>query len=164
MLNRIFPKQIDNTYRGYWLALWIYVPIILMKFAMGINVAGVNPWISNMYILKEVDGVPLDTFGAEAGSTIVYMAASWALGLLLLSSLGLLVLIRYRAMIPLMFLVLSIEQVGRKGISLMNPIVRAVESQGLAPGAIVNWALTAALIVGLALSLARRKDERENTL
>lgn len=164
MLNRIFPKQIDNTYRGYWLALWIYVPIILMKFAMGFNVAGVNPWISNIYILKEVDGVPLDTFGAEAGSTIVYMAASWALGLLLLSSLGLLVFIRYRAMIPLMFLVLSIEQVGRKGISLMNPIVRAVESQGLSPGAMVNWALTAALIVGLVLSLVPRKDARESTL
>jgi hypothetical protein len=159
MLSRLFPKQIDNAYRGYWLALWIYVPIVLMKFAMGINVSGMNPWISNADILKDVDGVPLDTFGAEAGSMIVYMAASWALGLLLLSSIGLLVLIRYRAMIPLMFLVLTIEQVGRKGISLMNPIVRAVETHGLSPGVLVNWGLTAGLVIGLVLSLAARREE-----
>jgi hypothetical protein len=46
----------------------------------------------------------------------------------------------------------------------LNPVVRAVEHQGLTPGAMVNWALSAALIVGLVLSLVPRKDARESSL
>ncbi|MCE9522397.1 MAG: hypothetical protein K8S25_08200 [Alphaproteobacteria bacterium] len=156
MFNRLLPVQIDNAYRGYWLALLFYVPVVLMKFTMGLNVAGLNPWVNNRDILSGVDGIPLDTFGAPAASMIVFSSASWALGLLLLSSLCLLVLIRYRAMIPLMFLVLTLEQVGRKGLSLMNPIVKGIESQGLTLGAMVNWGLTAALVAGLLLSLLER--------
>lgn len=156
MLSRIFPKQIDNSYRGYWLALWLYVPIVLMKLAMGFNVAGFNPWISNLYILKEVDAVPFDTFGAEASSMLILFFASWGLGLLILSALGVLVLLRYRAMIPLMFLLLTVEQVGRVVLSRLYPIVRAVEAHGLSAGTLVNWGLTAGLLIGLALALTER--------
>jgi hypothetical protein len=91
---------------------------------------------------------------------VVFLFASWGLGLLLLSLLGVLALLRYRAMVPLMLLVMLIEQVGRKGISLVSPIMRAVESQGLSAGAMINWALTAALAVGLVLSLMPRKREQ----
>lgn len=38
MFERIFPRQFDNTYRGYWLAVWILVPLVLAKLAMGISV------------------------------------------------------------------------------------------------------------------------------
>jgi hypothetical protein len=160
MLSRIFPKQFDNTYRGHWLAIWIFVPVVLVKLIMGVNVAGLNPLISNLDILKTADGVPLDTFGAEAASTVVFLFASWALGLLLLSLLAIVVLIRYRAMIPLMYLLLSIEQIGRKALLLINPIVRAVETEGISFGAFINWGLTAALVIGFVLSLQNRSDSR----
>lgn len=66
-------------------------------------------------------------------------------------------------MIPLMYLLLSIEQIGRKALSLIDPIVRAVEAQGISPGVLINWGLTAALVVGLLLSLAApRKEERKS--
>ena len=129
MLGRIFPKQIDNDYRGYKLAIWLLVPIVLLKFFMGLNVAGLNPWISNRFVAKTADGIPLETFGAEAASTVMFLFASWGLILLVLSLLGIVVLIRYRAMVPLMYLLLSIEQFGRMGISLVSPIVKAVSSR-----------------------------------
>jgi hypothetical protein len=167
MLNRIFPKQFDNTYCGHWLAIWIFVPVVLVKLIMGVNVAGLDPLISNVDIVKSADRVPLDSFGAEAASLVVFLFASWALGLLLFSLLALLALIRYRAMIPLMYLVLSIEQIGRKGLLLINPIIRvrepivkAVETGGISIGALINWGLTAGLVVGFLLSLRERANAR----
>jgi hypothetical protein len=166
MLYRIFPKQFDNTYRGHWLAIWILVPVVLVKLIMGVNVAGLDPLISNIDILKSADRVPLDTFGAEAASLVVFLYASWALGLLLLSLLAIVVLFRYRAMIPLMYLLLSIEQIGRKGLLLINPIVRAnhivraVETGGFSIGALLNWGLTAALVIGFLLSLQGRSGSQ----
>lgn len=156
MLGRLFPKQIDNDYRGYWLAIWLLVPVVLLKLAMGFNVAGLNPWISNRFIAESADGIPLDSFGVEAASTVMFMFASWGIGLLLLSLLGLVALIRYRAMIPLIYLLLSLEQFGRKGLALVSPIIReAVKTEGVAPGVLINWGLMTVLAVGLVLSLAR---------
>lgn len=155
MLSRLFPKQIDNDYRGYRLAIWILVPIVLLKLAMGFNVAGLNPWVSNRMVAERADGIPLDSFGVEAASTVMFMFASWGLGLLLLNLLALIALIRYRAMIPLIYLLLSLEQFGRKGVAVMSPIVReTARTEGFAPGALINWGLMIALAVGLVLSLA----------
>ena len=36
MLNRIFPKGIDNHHRGHKLALWFFVPITFMKVAISL--------------------------------------------------------------------------------------------------------------------------------
>jgi hypothetical protein len=140
MLSQLFPKQIDNNYQGRKLALWLFVPIVLVKLLMGLNVAGLNPWLSNRDVLTTADGIPLESFGAEAASTVLFLFACWGLALLVLSLLGTVVMVRYRAMIPLMFLLLSIEHIGRKGLSLSIPIVRAAGS----PGSLFNWGLTAA--------------------
>jgi hypothetical protein len=156
MLSRLFPKLFDNTYRGHWLAIWLLVPIVLLKLVMGAGAAGLNPWVSNRFIATNADGFPLDTFGVEAASLVMFLFASWGLALLVLNLLGVVVLIRYRAMIPLMFLLLSIEQIGRKGISLLSPIVRAVETEGMSLGVIINWGLSALLLVGLILSLLNK--------
>lgn len=37
MFNRLFPKQIDNSYQGYALAIWLLVPLVLVKLLMGLN-------------------------------------------------------------------------------------------------------------------------------
>jgi hypothetical protein len=153
MLGRLFPKQMDNTYRGYWLAVWLFVPLVLVKLIMGFNVAGLNPWVSNRFVLINADGVPLDTFAAEPASLVVFLFSSWGLSLLLLSLLSVLALMRYRAMIPLMYLVLTVEQLGRKVMLVVNPLIKSVETQGIAPGTLVNWGLIAGLVIGLVLSL-----------
>ncbi len=155
MFSRLFPPQIDNNYRGYKSAIWLLVPIVFLKFAMGLNVAGLNPWISNRFVAETADGIPLESFGVEAASTVMFLFASWGLILFALSLLGVVVLIRYRAMIPFFYLLISIEQFGRFGIALANPIVKAVKSDGIPSGVLFNWGFMAALAIGLALSLAK---------
>jgi hypothetical protein len=156
MLTRLFPRQIDNDYRGHVLALWLLVPLTLMKFFQGANVAGLNPWMSSRQILETADRVPVDTFGAEAASYLVLMFAAWGLGILVLGLLGIIALIRYRAMIPLVYLLLLIEQAGRKWLSMIH-LDRPFVSAELSVANLVNWGFLTAILVGLALSLWRRR-------
>jgi hypothetical protein len=151
MLNQLFPERIDNTYRGYRLALWLFALLLLMKVAMSVNC------ILNGYsVASSADGIPLDTFTSAAAQTIVSLVAIWGLAHLMISVLGIVVLVRYRSMIPLMFALLLVEHLGRKLILRFLPLVRT----GTPPGFFVNLALLAVMIVGLALSLRSRADLR----
>jgi len=70
---------------------------------------------------------------------------------LLLALVGALALIRYRAMIPFMYLLLLVEYFAKKWIQLVKPIIR----MGTPPAAYVNLVLIALLLAGLVLSLWR---------
>lgn len=151
MLDRLLPQHIDNTYRGYRLALWLFALLVLAKVAMSLNC------IFNGYtVARSADGIPLDTFSPAAAQTVVSLFAIWGLAHLVVSALCILVLARYRSMIPLMFTVLLLEHLCRKLILHFLPLVRT----GTPPGLFVNLALLAGMLVGLALSLPGRRDSR----
>src|SRR5262245_64471626 len=94
MLNRIFPDQLDNNYHGYKLALWIFGLLLLMK--LGISLSSI---FDTHNVVRSADGIPLDTFTSGGAATVVSVTALLGLSQLLLASLGVLALIRYRAMI-----------------------------------------------------------------
>jgi hypothetical protein len=79
----------------------------------------------------------------------VAFLALWGLSLLIFSLLGVLALIRYRAMVPLVFLLLLLEHLGRKLIFVAMPIAQAGEP----PAFSINLVLMASMLIGLALSL-----------
>jgi hypothetical protein len=147
VLNQLLPRTIDNAYRGHKLALWLFVPLLLMKAAMSVNS------IFNGYsVASTADGIPLDTYPPAAAQTIVALFAIFGLGHFMICLLCLLVLIRYRGMIPFMFALLLLEQLSRKLILQFIPIVRT----GAPPASTINLILLALMIAGLALSLWRR--------
>ncbi len=158
MLRRIFPQQIDNTYRGYTLALWLLVPIVLMKLLMG-----GNSIINTRDVIETADKIPLGSYGAEAGAMIVFMFKSWGLNLVLLSLLGVLALIRYRAMVPLVYLLLLIENAGRKVFTAIEPIRVVSSGDGPSFALLINLGFIAALLVGFVLSIGSADDEGGNT-
>jgi hypothetical protein len=153
MLSRIFPQQIDNTYRGYWLAIWLLVPLVLAKMAMG-----ANSYFNTRYVIQGPDNIPLQSYNTDAQEMLVFMYQAWGLGLFLIAALGLLALIRYRAMVSLMYLVLTIENVGRSAFQLADALLTATSSGKLSFSATINLAFIAALIIGFALSLATKAD------
>ena len=153
MNNRFLPNQIDNTYHGYKLALWLLALLVLMKSIMSINS------IFNGYsVATSADGIPLDTFTPAGSQAVVSMFAALALSQLIICLLCVLVLVRYRAMIPLMFALLLVEHLGRRLIFLIIPIVRT----GRPPGFYINLALGAVMVVGLALSLLSRASKTQS--
>ena len=85
------------------------------------------------------DGIPLDTFGAAGADAVLSLFAIWGLSQLVFSVIGVLTLVRYRALVPFMFALLLLEHLARRWIQLVRPIVRT----GLSPGMYINLALLA---------------------
>lgn len=146
MLERLFPRSIDDTFAGPRIALWILGLVTFVKTAMGLNSI-----INGHTVLSTADGVPLATYPAAAAQTIVALFAIWAWGHLLLASLGALTLVRYRGLTTLVFALLLTEHVGRKLILQKIPIVRSHN----APASWINAALLTVMVIGLLLSMWR---------
>jgi hypothetical protein len=154
LLSSIFPQRLDNTYRGHPLAVWLLLPVVVMK--TGIALATI---FNGRGAAQSADGIPLNSFGASGAEAVVALFAIWGLSQLVFSVLGALALTRYRAMIPFLFVLLLLEHLARKWILLVKPIVRT----GTPPGPYINLVLLGLMIVGLALSLWRRADSPSQT-
>jgi hypothetical protein len=72
---------------------------------------------------------------------------------LLLVALFVLVLVRYRAMIPLMYLVVVVHYLASRGVGLMKPLVLAGASGARTPALV----MAAISVIGLVLSLVGRR-------
>jgi len=152
MLSRIFPKQIDNAYRGHWLAIWLLVPVVLLRLVIGFNSMAFTRMVATT-----ADGIPLDSFGAAGAEAAVSLFALLGLYLLLFALLGAVVLIRYRAMIPFMYLLMLIQQLGSRVLGLLHPIARSGVSSAQTGSALV-LAILAATVVGFVLSLLNSSE------
>lgn len=149
MLNHILPPHIDNTYRGRSLALWLFIPIVILKLIMSLGAIFIGETV-----LRSADGIPLDSYSPAAASTVISLFAAWGLFHLVIVLLCVLALFRYRAMIPFMFGLLLVEHLIRKQLILaFLPIVRVITT----PNIVTNTALLILMISGLALSLWRRR-------
>src|ERR1043166_3228126 len=109
MLERILPPQIDNTYRGHKLALWLFALVVAVRAVQSLFI------IFNGYsVAQRADGIPLDTFAPEAAQTVVSLFALYSLTRLIIVLLCALALVRYRSAIPFMFALLLLGyQIGR---------------------------------------------------
>jgi hypothetical protein len=145
MLNRIFPKALDNRYRGHWLGLWLFVPIVLLHTA--IDLVGIFKSDGGA---QSADGIPLDTFPPVAAEAVVGVVAFLGFAGLMMGLMYLVALFRYRAMIPLMYLLIVVDYLGHKGVGLMKPIVRVAGANG----GYITLALFTASVIGLALAVS----------
>lgn len=145
MIRILFPRVADNRYPGHRLGLWLFA-LMLLKIAMGVNVV-----LNTQHVARTADGIPVDTFAAPAAAAFSFMFAAWGLAQLVLGLLSLVVLLRYRNLVPLMFLALLVEQLGRIGLHGQWTLERAA-----APGGAINLGLATVMVLGLALSLWRR--------
>jgi hypothetical protein len=147
MFERLFPKQLDNKFRGYRLAIWLFVPIILLK-----TVIGVNSILMTRQIASSADGIPLDSYSAAAAQAVVALFALLGMWQLILVLIAFVALWRYRSMIPFLYLVLLIQMLGNRALNFLHPIAAAAAS-GPAPGSYLSLGLLAATVLGLVLSV-----------
>ena len=151
MLQRILPQRVDNTFRGHWLALWLFGALVLAKGGIGLGTI-----FNGRSAATSSDGIPLDTFSPAGEHAFVALFAAWGLAQFILNLIGLVVLIRYRALVPFMFALLLLEHVGRKLIFWILPL----GVTGTTPGFFINLAFVAVMVVGLVLSLWNPGDSR----
>jgi hypothetical protein len=149
MLGLLFPRVIDNRFRGQWLGYWLLAPILFVK--VGIALASIlTPRTAN-----QADAIDLSTYSTAALRDATTSTALLGLLHLCIGLFCLLAMIRYRAMVPLIYLWLLAEFLGRRIILELYPMQR---TPGLSSGSIVNLALLAMMVLGLALSVWPRRD------
>jgi len=146
VLQGLFPHQVNNDYRGHPLALWLFYPITLITLGRSL-----------VHVFRADGGaqsiatIPLDSYPVEAAAAVVTIFALWGLSQLLIGLLYVLVLWRYRALLPLMYLSLIVEYLGRMAISNWKPIV-TLETPPAVPG---GYLIIVVSLVMLVLSLRR---------
>ena len=147
MLDRLLPQTVDNTFRGHWLAPWFLGVLVFARTAMGLNTI-----FNGRSVAVTADGIPLDRYAPDAARAVLSLFAIWGQAQVAFGLLGLVVLLRYRGLIPFVFALLLFEHLGRRLILAMLPIERT----GSPPGFGVNVVLIALTVAGLALSLWER--------
>jgi hypothetical protein len=164
MLGRLFPRSLSNAYQGSWWAVALLLPVLLMKSVIGFNFSGANPYVDVREILMTVDGVPLDTFSPQAVASVLNAANAWGAALFALCLFVWLVLFRYRAGLPVAILVLNVEQLLRTGADTIRVMEKVVAGTAqLAPGAMINLGMSAALVFAFVLSLLAVRPQPQAT-
>jgi hypothetical protein len=153
MLERLFPRSLEPGYRGHPVAKWVLGALTLLML-----------WRSCVHIFyadggaQSIATIPLDTFTANGAAAVVLIFAMWGLSQLLMGAVYALVLLRYQALIPLVWLLFVAEWSGRLAIGLWKPAVETVER---APGATGNLIFPILGLAMLALALRQRPDAAE---
>jgi len=147
MLNALFPTQADNTYAGHTAALWLLGILIALK-----ALVSVGSIFNGHTAATSADGIPLDTYPEAAARTILALFALVGIARLIASIVAAVVLVRYRSLVPLMFVLFLLEQLGRQVVLWALPVART----GGTSGVVINGALLAMMVVGLGLSLWKR--------
>ena len=154
MLDRFLPPRIDNTYRGYTIALWLFGLLLFMR-----GVIGVRSMFDGYTVATKADGLPLATYGAAASSTIVGLFGLLGLSHFVLCLIGIVVLIRYRSAVSAMFAVFLLQHLGARLLGRLHPIAATANP----PGTYVTLTLLAIMIAGLLLSLPTRPPAHETS-
>jgi len=151
MLERVFPSAADFTYRGSRIALWLLGLVLFVKLAIALGSI-----FNGHYAATVADGIPIDSYTPQGAQAFLSLFASLGLSQLMSGVFGVVLLLRYRALVPLFLLLLLIEYVARKGIAAYIPFERS----GQAPGGAINWAIFGVMVMAFILSIRQNNRVR----
>lgn len=154
MLERLLPSATDCTYQGSRIALWLLGLILFLK--LGIAFGAI---FNGHYAATVADGIPIDSYTPQGSQAVLALFGALGISQVMLCVLGVFVLFRYQSLVPIFLLVLLVEYLARKGVTVFLPIVRS----GSAPGGVINWAVFGIMVVAFVLSLRRGVASFGNT-
>ena len=148
MLKKLLPEIVDNNYRGHKIALWLFYLITIVTIIR-----------SCIHVFKDDGGaqsiatIPLDTFSNGGAEAVVFIFAYWGLSQLMFGLIQGIVALRYKSLIPLIYLFLLFEYVGRFGIAFF----KSIETTGQAPGGVINYVFPILFVIMFFLSVREKK-------
>ncbi len=149
MFEKLFPQTIDNQFRGMAIAKWVFVAMTVLT---------VGRSLAHIFLAdggaQSIATIPLDEFTSSGATVIIGMFAQWGLTQLMFGLLYVLVIWRYQSLIPLMWLFIFFEWMGRLLLGFYKPF----ETVGQAPGGIGNLIFPVVALVMLVLSLITKEN------
>lgn len=129
-INIIFPKQMDNQFKGYKIALYAFYIL-----------TAVTLWRSQHHLFaadggaQSIASIPVDTFTQAGAQAVIGVFGLWGLSQLIIGIIYLLIALRYRAIVPLMYVLMIVEYSFR---AFYFPVAKPIPTTGTAPGAVIN--------------------------
>lgn len=149
MFDNLLPKMVTNHYRGAAIAKWLLIAVTALTIGRS---------LAHIFLpdggAQSIATIPLGSFSSGAAAVIIGMFAQWDLTQLMFGLLYVLVLWRYQALIPLMWLFILFEYSGRLLLARYKPF----ETTGQAPGGIGNYIFIPLALIMLWLSLREQKE------
>ena len=146
----VLPKEINNNYKGRKIALYLFYLFTVITI------------IRSLIHMFAPDGgaqtiatIPLDSFSNEGASAVILIFSLWGLSQLIMGMFYVIVCLRYKSLIPLMYLFIVFEYVMRLILGVLKPI----ETTGTAPGAIINFIFPPLVIILFLLSLNKSQSK-----
>ena len=142
MNNLLLPRAFDNHFNGQKLAFWFFWIVVVVRGFQGAYLI-----VNGHTIVREADGIPLESFPIAASNSIVALFAISGSSRLILSLLCVLTFLRYRSMVPLMFVLLTLDQMAKEIVLYFYPLYRV----GNPIGPTINLILLFLTVVGFYL-------------
>jgi hypothetical protein len=147
ILAKIFPKNIDNHYEGYAIAIYIF----LLYSAVSI--------VRSLIHFFSLDGgassiAHIDL--SQGGKNIIFVFALWGSSQLILAFIQLLVSVRYKSLLPFMYVLLFLEYCFRFLLGIMKPLIFEAGA-GTPPGGYLDKIMIPLALIMLILSLMTKK-------
>lgn len=130
IVNKIFPRNVNNEFTGNNIALYAFYVLTVITL-----------WRSQHHIFaydggaQSIATVPLSSFSEPASESIVALFALWGLSQLIVGLVYLVIAVRYRSLIPFMYLLMIIEYSVR---ATYIESYKNLAMDGVAPGALGN--------------------------
>lgn len=72
---------------------------------------------------ESIAGIPLESYSSEAANNIISIFAQWGFSQLVLACILLLVVLKMREFIPLMLIIIALENILRGAVGLYKPLI-----------------------------------------
>ena len=152
---KLLPDVIDNQYQGLRIARYAFLILTVATLVRSlIHVFAPDGGA------QSIATIPLASYPGDAAAAVILMFSLWGLSQLLMGVVYLVVYLKYKALIPAMYVLMIVEYAMRIVIGQMKPIV----TSGTAPGSIGNWVMVPVCIILLALSLIKAKPRTPTNL
>ncbi len=147
MITRIFPKNINNDYKGYGIAVYVFVIYSVMSV-----VRSCIHFFSPDGGAGSIAHIDL----SQGGENIIFVFGLWGSSQLILAFVQLLVSVRYKSLLPFMYILLFLEYCFRALLGMMKPLVFEAAA-GTPPGGYLDKIMIPLALIMLMLSLMTKK-------
>jgi len=152
VMNSLLPEVADNKFKGnkiaYWV-LWVYV----LKSIF----AGVVHMFASDGGAQSIGSVKLDSFTQEGADSVVTMFGLWGMEQFVIGLIVLVILWRYKSLVPLAWAIYAIEYSGRALSHIFTP---GLVTEHTPPGVLVDTVLVPLAIAMLIFAIfTPKRDE-----
>lgn len=148
IINHIFPKTIDNQYRGNKIALYFFYLIAAITVVRSL----IHTFATDGGA-QSIATIPLYNYSEQASKTVILIFALWGLSQLIMGIFYVIIALRYKSLIPLMYIFIVFEYFMRLVLGIIKPIV----TEETAPGGVANFVLIPLGIILFTLSVYYQK-------